>query len=113
MRLRKHALAGSLAAMALVVFPTTMTWADNATPAPANVDLALGKPYTVTAGIPDSFFSNRNVWKDPGGVLTNGQLANPNIFLGGQLNHQWVGYGYQDNRTITVNLGQVDHPCYQ
>lgn len=102
------AIAVSVAAMMLAV-PATTTWAESSEHlTAATVDLALGKPYTVAAGIPDAFFSTQNVWKDSGSVLTNGQFANPNIFSGGQDNHQWVGYSHQDNRTITLNLGQVD-----
>ena len=104
---RTMALIGALAASALMSLPATAFRSSSSTTQP-DVNLALGKPYTVTYGIPDTFFHNRNaVWHDVGGILTNGQYANPNIFYGG-FNHQWVGYGYQDSRTVTIDLGQVD-----
>ncbi len=101
------ALLGALGASALITLPVVaFRWP--AATAPTETNLALGKPYSVSYGIPDTFFHNRNAtWHDTGGVLTNGQYANPNIFYGG-FNHQWVGYAYQDSRTITVDLGQID-----
>ncbi len=67
------------------------------------MDLALGKPYTVTSPIVDpQLTAVQQNWPDSGYQLTNGNLATAG------LNHGWVGYLSQDSRTITVNLGQVD-----
>ncbi|MDA8206402.1 MAG: DUF4855 domain-containing protein [Thermaerobacter sp.] len=100
MRLGTLAASG-LAAAAIAIVPLSGAFAEAGPAAP--VDLALGKPYTVTSPIVDpQLATSQQNWPDSGYQLTNGNLATPG------LNHGWVGYLSQDSRTITVNLGQVD-----
>lgn len=94
-------VASGLAAAAISLVPITGVFAQSAGTAP--IDLALGKPYTVTSPIVDpAIMASQQNWPDTGDQLTNGSTPSAT------LNHGWVGYLFQDSRTITVNLGQVD-----
>jgi hypothetical protein len=88
-------------AIAIAVVPVTGAFASAQQMDP--VDLALGKTYTVTSPIVDPAIMNvQQNWPDSGYQLTNGTVAPAT------LNHGWVGYEFQDSRTITINLEQVD-----
>lgn len=67
------------------------------------VNLALDRPYTVTAPISDPLFEKyQQAYPDTGGLLTNGKFGSTS-----ELHSGWVGFSYQDSRTVDINLGRV------
>jgi hypothetical protein len=102
MWLNKHSiLALTVGAALLLAAPLSVVRA--AVAVPSAVDLALNQPYTVTLPMQEDQLQQIEEANWPNlGQLTNGQSAAPG------LNHGWVGFYRQDDRTITVNLGRVD-----
>jgi|HigsolmetaGSP12D_1036236.scaffolds.fasta_scaffold00968_6 hypothetical protein len=72
--------------------------------APADGNLAQGRPYAVTSTIVDSTFHGIETasFPDDGTKLTDGVIG-PNSWT---TNSVWVGYLRQDNRQIVIDLGQ-------
>ncbi len=76
-----------------------------ANPQPVGEDLALNRPYTISAQIPDSYWHNMEQSNYPDqGQLTNGKMASLNF-----KDPQWVGLSRQYVHDITVDLGQVEN----
>jgi hypothetical protein len=103
---KKIAFAVSTLSSCLVLSCSNVVFADTSQ---EDINLALNKPYTVSAPIPDPLLSadEQSWFPDTGGKLTDGKFLNPK--LAPSTNDQgWVGFVDQDDRSIVIDLGQTD-----